>query len=206
MVENVYGAPGHGDRQAGEAGQEVEVRGDATGAGAARPGRWTWSQVSRGFPRTWESPWVALMGLADGISVVHETIFENRFGFTNELIRMGAKIKVDRNTGIIRGVQRYTGAPVEARDIRGGAAAGHRGPGGGGRHRGVGVQYIDRGYTRMEESWPRWGPTSGAVDKAVRSESAGCVSGATRAAMPGAAAVSWANRRERGFPPNLCKA
>ena len=135
-----------------EAGQEVEEHGDCIRV-RARPIRAVdvETQVYPGFPTDLQSPWVALMGLADGISVVHETIFENRFGFTNELIRMGAKIKVDRNTGIIRGVKRYTGAPVEARDIRGGAALVTAALAAEGVTEVSGVQYIDRGYTRMEE-------------------------------------------------------
>ncbi|MFS8640545.1 MAG: UDP-N-acetylglucosamine 1-carboxyvinyltransferase [Symbiobacteriaceae bacterium] len=135
-----------------EAGQEVEVRGDAIRV-RARPVRSVdvETQVYPGFPTDLQSPWVALMGLADGIAVVQETIFENRFGFTNELIRMGARIKVDRNTCIIRGVERYTGAPVEARDIRGGAALVTAALAAEGVTEVSGVQYIDRGYTRMEE-------------------------------------------------------
>ena len=135
-----------------EAGQEVEEHGDCIRV-RARPIRAVdvETQVYPGFPTDLQSPWVALMGLADGISVVQETIFENRFGFTNELIRMGAKIKVDRNTGIIRGVKRYTGAPVEARDIRGGAALVTAALAAEGVTEVSGVRYIDRGYTRMEE-------------------------------------------------------
>jgi len=135
-----------------EAGQEVEVQGDSVRV-RSRPIRAVdvETQVYPGFPTDLQSPWVALMGLADGISVVQETIFENRFGFTNELIRMGANIKVDRNTGIIRGVERYTGAPVEARDIRGGAALVTAALAAEGVTEVAGVRYIDRGYTRMEE-------------------------------------------------------
>ena len=112
-------------REAAEAGQEVEERpGCRAGPGAGGPScaADVETQVHPGFPTDLQSPWVCLMGLSDGIAVVQETIFENRFGFVNELIRLGANIKVDRNTAIVRGVERLTGAPVEAKDIRGGAA------------------------------------------------------------------------------------
>lgn len=136
-----------------EAGQEVEEQGDAVWIRARRPIRSVdvETQVHPGFPTDLQSPWAALMGLSDGIAVVQETIFENRFGFTNELIRMGANIKVDHNTGIIRGVERYTGAPVEARDIRGGAALVTAALAAEGVTEIAGVRFIDRGYTRMEE-------------------------------------------------------
>ncbi|HEY8346412.1 MAG TPA: UDP-N-acetylglucosamine 1-carboxyvinyltransferase [Symbiobacteriaceae bacterium] len=136
-----------------EAGQEVEEYADGIRVVARRPIRATdvVTQVHPGFPTDLQSPWVALMGLADGVSVVRETIFENRFGFVNELVRMGADIRVDRDTAIIRGVDRYRGAPVEARDIRGGAALVLAGLAADGVTEVGGVQYIDRGYHRMEE-------------------------------------------------------
>ncbi|MFZ5823292.1 MAG: UDP-N-acetylglucosamine 1-carboxyvinyltransferase [Bacillota bacterium] len=136
-----------------EAGQEVEEQMDAVRVRGKRPIQAVdvETQVHPGFPTDLQSPWVALMGLSDGIAVVQETIFENRFAFTNELGRMGANIKVDRNTGIIRGVERYTGAPVEAKDIRGGAALVTAALAAEGETEIGGIQFIDRGYTAMEE-------------------------------------------------------
>lgn len=136
-----------------EAGQEVEEQEDALRIRARRPIRATdvETQVHPGFPTDLQSPWVAFAGLAEGISVVQETIFENRFGFVNELIRLGANIKVDRNTAIVRGVERYTGAPVEAKDIRGGAALVTAALAAEGTTELGGLQYIDRGYHRMED-------------------------------------------------------
>jgi UDP-N-acetylglucosamine 1-carboxyvinyltransferase len=136
-----------------EAGQEVEELEDAVRVIARRPitSVDVETQVHPGFPTDLQSPWTALMGLSDGIAVVQETIFENRFGFTNELIRMGANIKVDRNTAIVRGVERYTGAPVEAKDIRGGAALVAAALAADGETEIGGIQFIDRGYTRLEE-------------------------------------------------------
>lgn len=142
-----------------EAGQEVEEHLDSLRVIARRPIRATdvETQVHPGFPTDLQSPWVALMGLADGISVVQETIFENRFGFVNELTRLGASVKVDRNTAIVRGVDRYIGAPVEARDIRGGAALVLAGLAAEGVTEVGGVRFLDRGYHRMEEKLAQLG-------------------------------------------------
>lgn len=136
-----------------EAGQEVVEGEDSIRVRARRPVHAVdvETQVHPGFPTDLQSPWVTLMGLSDGIAVVQETIFENRFGFVNELIRMGAQIKVDRNTAIVRGIERFTGAPVEARDIRGGAALVAAALAAEGVTEVGGVQYIDRGYPHMAE-------------------------------------------------------
>jgi UDP-N-acetylglucosamine 1-carboxyvinyltransferase len=136
-----------------EAGQEVEELEDAIRVRGKRPvlAVDVETQIHPGYPTDLQSPWAALMGLSNGIAVVQETIFENRFGFVNEMIRMGANIKVDRNTAIIRGVERYTGAPVEAKDIRGGAALVTAALAAEGVTELGGVQYIDRGYPKLEE-------------------------------------------------------
>lgn len=136
-----------------EAGQDVEEDMDSILIRARRPimSADVETQVHPGFPTDLQSPWVAFMGLSEGIAVVQETIFENRFGFTNELIRLGANIKVDRNAAIIRGVERYTGAPVEAKDIRGGAALVTAALAAEGRTEVGGLEFIDRGYHKMEE-------------------------------------------------------
>jgi UDP-N-acetylglucosamine 1-carboxyvinyltransferase len=109
------------------------------------------TQPYPGFPTDLQSPWVALMSLAAGVAVVNETIFENRFGFVNELQRLGASIKVDRNTAIVRGVERLTGAPVEARELRGGVALVLAGLAAEGVTEVSGLMYVDRGYFRLEE-------------------------------------------------------
>ncbi|MCY0878621.1 MAG: UDP-N-acetylglucosamine 1-carboxyvinyltransferase [Firmicutes bacterium] len=103
-----------------------------------------------GFPTDLHPPMVALLSVAEGVSVVQETIFENRFGYTHDLGRLGADIKVDRETAIIRGVERLTGAPVEAHDIRGGAALVLAALKAEGTTVVDGVEYIDRGYHAME--------------------------------------------------------
>ncbi len=142
-----------------ESGVEVEEDMDSIRIKAGRPIQSVdvETQVHPGFPTDLQSPWVAYMTLGNGISVVQETIFENRFGFVNELIRLGANIKVDRNTAIVRGVERLTGAPVEAKDIRGGAALVAAALAAEGTTEVGGLQFIDRGYHRLEDRLSRLG-------------------------------------------------
>jgi UDP-N-acetylglucosamine 1-carboxyvinyltransferase len=109
------------------------------------------TQPHPGFPTDLQSPFVAMMCLGDGVSVINETVFENRFGYANELIRMGANIKIDHNTAIVRGVERLTGAPVEAGDIRGGVALVIAGLSAEGTTEVANVKYVDRGYYHLEE-------------------------------------------------------
>ena len=75
-----------------------------------------------GFPTDMQSQLMALMTVSDGMTVFIETIFENRFKHAEELIRMGANIKVDGRVAIVKGVKGLTGATVTAKDLRGGAA------------------------------------------------------------------------------------
>ena len=75
-----------------------------------------------GFPTDMQQPFGALMTIAQGTSIVRETIYDNRFRYLDELSRMGAEIRVDRDRAIIKGVPRLSGAPVETTDLRAGAA------------------------------------------------------------------------------------
>ncbi|SFB11009.1 UDP-N-acetylglucosamine 1-carboxyvinyltransferase [Acetitomaculum ruminis DSM 5522] len=75
-----------------------------------------------GFPTDMQPQVAVVLGLAEGTSIVTESIFENRFKYVDELTRMGADIKVEGNTAIINGVSKYTGAGVSAPDLRAGAA------------------------------------------------------------------------------------
>jgi UDP-N-acetylglucosamine 1-carboxyvinyltransferase len=75
-----------------------------------------------GFPTDMQPQVTVALGLASGISIVTESIFENRFKYVDELTKMGAAIKVEGSTAIIEGVERYTGATVSAPDLRAGAA------------------------------------------------------------------------------------
>lgn len=104
-----------------------------------------------GFPTDLQPQMVALLSIADGVAVVQETIFENRFGYTHDLARLGANIKVERESAIIRGVDPLTGALIEAQDIRGGAALVLAGLAGVGTTTVERVDFIDRGYHAMEK-------------------------------------------------------
>ncbi|MBE5823642.1 MAG: UDP-N-acetylglucosamine 1-carboxyvinyltransferase [Butyrivibrio sp.] len=75
-----------------------------------------------GYPTDMQPQITVALGLASGISIVTESIFESRFKYVDELTRMGANIKVEGSTAIIEGVERYTGAAVSAPDLRAGAA------------------------------------------------------------------------------------
>lgn len=75
-----------------------------------------------GFATDLHPPMVALLARARGASKIRETIFEAQFAYTDELLRMGADIKVDGDSVHITGVERLSGAPVEVPDLRGGAA------------------------------------------------------------------------------------
>lgn len=75
-----------------------------------------------GFPTDMQAPMMAAMTVAKGTSIFIETVFESRYKHAEELIKMGANIKIEGRTAIIKGVKRLTGAEVSSRDLRGGAA------------------------------------------------------------------------------------
>ncbi|NLJ84833.1 MAG: UDP-N-acetylglucosamine 1-carboxyvinyltransferase [Firmicutes bacterium] len=103
-----------------------------------------------GFATDMQQPFVAMMAVADGTSVIRETIFD-RFRYVDELRRMGADIKVERDTAIIRGVPELTGAPVEATDLRAGAALVLAALTAKGETEISGVELIDRGYEHLDK-------------------------------------------------------
>ncbi len=105
-----------------------------------------------GFPTDLQAQMMTMLCVADGASIIKETVFENRFMQVAELRRMGAEIELDGNTAVVRGVRALSGAPVMASDLRASAAlviAGliaERGETAVSR-----VYHIDRGYERIEE-------------------------------------------------------
>jgi UDP-N-acetylglucosamine 1-carboxyvinyltransferase len=99
-----------------------------------------------GFPTDMQQPFAALLSVADGISVVTENVYESRFGYINELVRMGADIRVDGRTTIINGVERLMGAQVTATDLRAGAAMLCAGLAAEGETEIDKIEHIDRGY------------------------------------------------------------
>jgi UDP-N-acetylglucosamine 1-carboxyvinyltransferase len=75
-----------------------------------------------GFPTDMQPQMGVVLGLAQGTSMITESIFENRFKYLDELARMGANVKIEGQTAIITGVEKYTGARISALDLRAGAA------------------------------------------------------------------------------------
>ncbi|MDI6740414.1 MAG: UDP-N-acetylglucosamine 1-carboxyvinyltransferase [Candidatus Edwardsbacteria bacterium] len=104
-----------------------------------------------GFPTDMQAQLMALMTLSGGISAVTETIFENRFTHVPELNRLGADIRLEGNTAIIKGVPALTGAPVMGSDLRASAALVIAGLAAEGKTEVGRIYHLDRGY----ENWER---------------------------------------------------
>ena len=100
--------------------------------------------------------------IADGVGVINETIFENRFMHVNELLRLGADIRVEGHTAIIRGVEQLSGAPVMATDLRASASLVLAGLVAEGDTTIDRIYHIDRGYENIEEKLSGWARESGA--------------------------------------------
>lgn len=105
-----------------------------------------------GFPTDAQAPLMTMAALGDGTSIFVENIFENRFGHAGELNRLGAKIKVEGKVAVVEGVEKLSGAPVSAGDLRGGAALVVAGLAAEGITQVMQPKYIDRGYAEFEEN------------------------------------------------------
>jgi len=110
-----------------------------------------------GFPTDLQAQFMALMCLADGISTISETIFENRFMHVQELVRMGADIRLDGRLAIVRGIEHLSGAEVMATDLRASASLVLAGLAAKGKTTISRVYHIDRGYERIEEKLRKLG-------------------------------------------------
>ncbi|MCK6507380.1 UDP-N-acetylglucosamine 1-carboxyvinyltransferase [Myxococcota bacterium] len=108
------------------------------------------TQPHPGFPTDMQAQWMALMSLAEGDSVIRETIFENRFMHAAELMRMGARIEPDRDRAVVRGVRRLEGATVMATDLRASASLVLAGLAAHGSTEMLRLYHLDRGYERLE--------------------------------------------------------
>ncbi len=104
-----------------------------------------------GFPTDMQAQFAALNCVAEGVGVIKETIFENRFMHMNELMRLGADIQIDGHTAIIRGVETLTGAPIMATDLRASASLVLAGLVAKGETTVDRIYHIDRGYENIEE-------------------------------------------------------
>ncbi len=103
-----------------------------------------------GFPTDMQAPFMALLTLSEGDSVITETVFENRLRHVAELNRMGADIRVKGNNAIIRGVPMLSGAPVVATDLRASAALVLAALAAEGKTTIQGLHHLDRGYENLE--------------------------------------------------------
>ena len=104
-----------------------------------------------GFPTDMQSVFSVLMCLAEGTSIVTETVFENRFMHVDELKRMGANIKIEGKSAVIEGVERLSGCQVKATDLRAGAALVISGLASEGTTEVLDVYHIFRGYEKIIE-------------------------------------------------------
>lgn len=136
-----------------EAGAEVEENGESVVVEG--PARLKAVNVKTlpypGFPTDAQQPMTVLMSVAAGTSVITETIWDGRFKHVDELKRMGARIRVEGRTAIIEGVERLSGAPVQATDLRAGAALVVAGLMAEGETEVSGLDHVDRGYERLAE-------------------------------------------------------
>jgi UDP-N-acetylglucosamine 1-carboxyvinyltransferase len=103
------------------------------------------------FPTDMQAQFMALNCVADGVGVITETIFENRFMHVQELQRLGADIRVEGNTAIVRGSDKLSGAPIMATDLRASASLVLAGLVAAGETTVDRVYHIDRGYENIEE-------------------------------------------------------
>ena len=103
------------------------------------------------FPTDMQAQFIAFNTIADGTAIVTETIFENRFMHVQELVRLGAKIDIEGNTAIVKGVQKLTGAAVMATDLRASACLVIAGLVADGETVIDRIYHLDRGYDHIEK-------------------------------------------------------
>ncbi len=136
-----------------DAGATVEQRGDAVhvGSNGKLRGINLTTAPYPGFATDMQAQFMAMLTLAEGTSVLTETIFENRYMHVPELARMGADIRVDGHTAIVRGVDGLKGAPVMATDLRASMSLIIAGLAAEGETQVSRIYHLDRGYERLEE-------------------------------------------------------
>ncbi|HUH65751.1 MAG TPA: UDP-N-acetylglucosamine 1-carboxyvinyltransferase [Syntrophales bacterium] len=110
-----------------------------------------------GFPTDLQAQMMALMSIANGLSVITETVFENRFMHVSELMRMGADIVIHGNSAMVKGVAKLKGAPVMATDLRASASLILAGLAAEGKTELSRVYHIDRGYQEIEKKFSALG-------------------------------------------------
>lgn len=136
-----------------EMGCEVEEFDEAVRVVASKPLKHTHVTTLPypGFPTDMQPQITVALGITEGISIVTESIFENRFKYVDELSRMGANIKVEGNAAIIEGVEKYVGADLVAPDLRAGAALVLAGLAAEGFTTIESINFIERGYEDLDK-------------------------------------------------------
>lgn len=104
-----------------------------------------------GFPTDMQPQMAVLLSIAQGTSILSESVWDNRFQYVGQLVRMGADIQVDGKTAVITGVKELSGVSVRATDLRAGAAMVIAGLVARGETQVEDIQYIDRGYEDIVE-------------------------------------------------------
>ncbi len=104
-----------------------------------------------GFPTDMQSIFTTVLTVAKGTSMVVENLFENRYKYAQELVRMGAKINIEGKTAVVKGTRRLYGAKVKATDLRGGAALVIAGIATKGHTTVQNIEYILRGYEKFDQ-------------------------------------------------------
>jgi UDP-N-acetylglucosamine 1-carboxyvinyltransferase len=111
------------------------------------------------FPTDMQAQFTAMNSIAEGVGVITETVFENRFMHVQEMQRMGADIQLESNTAICKGIKQLTGAPVMATDLRASASLVLAGLVAKGETLVDRIYHIDRGYDHIEEKLAQLGAT-----------------------------------------------
>ncbi len=124
-----------------------------------------------GFPTDLQQPFAAMLSVAEGTSVVTENVYERRFRYVNELVRMGADIKQEGRTAIITGVPKLTGAQTAASDLRAGAALVCAALAAEGQSEISGIEHIERGYENLVGKLRGLGAQIGAESEPMKSDS-----------------------------------
>ncbi len=142
-----------------ECGADIEEYDEAVRVSmTGRPGRCNIKTMPHpGFPTDMQPQMAVLLSLADGTSLISESIWSNRFKYTEQLLRMGAKITIDGQIAMIHGVEKLKGAPVKADDLRAGAAMIIAGLCAEGRTEIEDIMHIKRGYENVVEKFGNLG-------------------------------------------------
>jgi UDP-N-acetylglucosamine 1-carboxyvinyltransferase len=135
------------------------------------------TQPYPGFPTDLQAPFMTLLSIAEGVSIVKETIYENRFKHVGELKRMGADISVERDVAVITGVERLSGAEVKAHDLRAGAAMVIAGVQADGQTEISDLHHLDRGYEHIVEKFKSIGAQIERVEDGTAEQAEEVVSG-----------------------------